>query len=74
MAQLPGEVYTRICMTPGAQGSLPTDCVYVLVKGEVFFPPDTGLNKEQWDELFGAIIGVVVLVIIFAILKKAIEQ
>jgi hypothetical protein len=67
-----GQVWTLLCNTPPAtDGGNPTDCAWTAVSPDVY--QTGGYTKEQYDELFGAIIGLVVIVLIVWLIKKAIE-
>lgn len=74
MAQLPENVYMVVCLNPGAtEGSAPSNCIYTEVKSSVL-SETTGLTKQQYDELIGAVMMFVVIILIIGLIKKAIEQ
>lgn len=72
---LPDKVWIVVCQSGPTEGSAtPTNCAYELVPSSSFAETSAGMTKEQYDDIFGAIISIVVTIIIFALLKKAIEQ
>jgi hypothetical protein len=72
---LPDKVWIVVCQNGPTEGSAtPTNCAYELVPSSSFAETSAGMTKEQYDDIFGAIISIVVTIIIFALLKKAIEQ
>lgn len=75
MAQLPENVYMVVCLNPGTgEGSAPSNCIYTEVKSSTLYPVETGVTAQQLDDLISAIMYIVVMIIIFGLLKKAIEQ
>lgn len=75
MAQLPENVFMVVCLSPGtSEGGVPSNCIYTEVKSSTLYPPDSGMTKQQLDDLIGAVMYIVVIIIIFGLLKKAIEQ
>ena len=71
---LPEKVWIVICQNGPVEGSAtPTNCAYELVPSSSF-ADSAGITKQQWDDIFGAILGIVVTIIIIALMKKAIEQ
>lgn len=74
---LPEEVYIYICTVPpdGGTSPFPTGCdMRGPFKSSVLQEDTTGPTKEQYDQLFGAVIAIVVMIIIIGLIKKAIEQ
>lgn len=72
---LPAKIYVNACMQPPpADNPYPWDCQYMEVDSSIFQPESAGPTKEQYDQLFGAVISIVVMIIIIALIKKAIEQ
>ncbi|TWC55722.1 hypothetical protein FBY04_109143 [Pseudomonas sp. SJZ080] len=75
MSQLPENVYMVVCLNPGsAEGGSPTNCIYTEVKSSTLYPAESGMTEQQLDDLIGAVMYLVVMIIIFGLLKKAIEQ
>lgn len=72
---LPEKVWIVICQNGPTEGSAtPTNCAYELVPSSSFAETSAGMTKDQYDEIFGLIIGIVVTIIIVCLMKKAIEQ
>jgi hypothetical protein len=72
---IPKTVHAYVCMQPPPNpGDYPWDCQYMEVESAALNPVDSGLTKEQYDQLFGAVIAIVVMIIIIGLIKKAIEQ
>lgn len=72
---LPEKVWIVVCKSGFAPGAAtPSDCVYEEIPSSVLQVDNLGMTKEQYDELFGAIAGVIVIILIFGLLKRAIEQ
>lgn len=66
-------VWTGICnIDPNQPSETPLSCKWIAVETSVF--DSTGPSKEQYDQLFGAVMLVVVTIIIIALIKRAIEQ
>lgn len=75
MAQLPDNVYMVVCLNPGsAEGSAPSNCIYTEVKSSTLHPLDVAVTQQQLDDLIGAVMYIVVIIIIVGLMKKAIEQ
>jgi hypothetical protein len=71
---LPDKVWIVICQNGPIEGSsTPSNCAYELVPSSSF-AESAGMTKDQYDELFGAVISIIVTIIIIALIKKAIEQ
>lgn len=71
---LPEKVWIVVCQTGPTEGSAtPTNCAYELVPSSSFAETSAGLTKDQYDEIFGAIMSIVVTVIIVWLIKKAID-
>jgi hypothetical protein len=69
------QVYMRMCnqdptVTPVGPA---LECYWVQVSSAEVMGT-TGFSKEQYDQLFGAVISIVVTIIIVALIKKAIEM
>lgn len=74
---LPEEVYIYICTVPpdGGTSLSPTGCdMRGPFKSSVLQEDTTGPTQEQYEQVFGAIMMVVVMIIIISLIKKAIEQ
>jgi len=71
---LPPEVFIVVCRS-GAQvaGGTPTDCYYEKIESSTLYPATGGLTKEQYDQITGGILSIVVVIIICLLMKKAIE-
>ena len=71
---LPKTIYVNACMQPPPEGNpYPWDCQYMEVDSSALNPVSTGLTKEQYDSVFGAILGVAAIIIAIYLIKKAIE-
>lgn len=67
------QVWTRLCNSPPAvEGGAPLDCAWVAVPAETY--QTSGLTQDQVDAVMGGVIGLIATIIIFALLKKAIES
>lgn len=72
---LPDKVWIVICQNGPIEGSsTPSNCAYELVPSSSFADTSAGMTKDQYDEIFGLVIGIIVTIIIIALMKKAIEQ
>jgi len=74
---LPENVYIYLCTIPpdGGTSPFPTGCeIRGPFKSSVLQEDVSGWTQVQVDEVLGGIIGLIVTIIIFALLKKAIES
>lgn len=72
---LPEKVWIVVCKSGFAPGAAtPSDCVYEEISSSVLQADSLGMTKEQYDEVFGAIAGLICIILVFSLLKKAIEQ
>ncbi|MED7670974.1 hypothetical protein GXB78_27605 [Pseudomonas moraviensis subsp. stanleyae] len=72
---LPENVYLYTCTVGGTEAApAPSGCAYVQVKSSVLYPDGQWLSQEQVDGIVGGVIGLVATIIVFALLKKAIES
>lgn len=67
------DVYVRLCSTaPSGPGAPALDCAWVSVPHAAF--QDPVYDRQQIDDLLGALIWLFAIVFVIAMLKKAIEQ